>query len=52
MKKLKILLIGERYSTNLGDGVIYDTVREMLIKEYKADVVCLDISGHNSYNLN
>ena len=50
---MKILLIGERYSPNLGDGVIYDTV-EYICKDIYKDVsfVCLDISGNNNFKTN
>lgn len=46
----KILLIGERYSPNLGDGVIYDVVFGLLKKNYI--ITCLDFAGKSSYSLN
>lgn len=49
---MKVLLIGEKYSTNLGDGVIFDTVKEILKRQYGCDIINLDISGHSNYNLN
>lgn len=48
---MRLLLIGEKYSTNLGDGVIFDTVKEILEREYKCEIVELDISGNSKYNL-
>lgn len=51
---MNILLIGERYSNNLGDGVIYDTVENILnsfkIKDMK--IIGLDISGKSKYIIN
>ena len=51
---MNILLIGERYSNNLGDGVIYDTV-ENIIKDFAVknlNIICLDISGKSKYTIN
>lgn len=51
---MNILLIGERFSNNLGDGVIYDTVKN-IIESFKIDnlnIICLDISGKLQYNIN
>ena len=46
---MKILLIGEKYASNLGDGLIFDTVKRNLIDEYKCSIVDLDISGRIDY---
>lgn len=48
---MNILLIGERYSANLGDGVIYDTVAEMCKEIYgeNLNISCLDISGNTNF---
>lgn len=43
-----ILLIGEKYSSNLGDGIICDTV-EFLLKDKNFNIVTLDISGRSSF---
>lgn len=50
---MKILLIGEKYSTNLGDGVIFLTVKSIL-KQQIPDLVLreLDISGRVQYDDN
>ena len=43
---MKILLIGERYSANLGDGIICETVESLLRNHYKkSEVIMADISG-------
>jgi polysaccharide pyruvyl transferase WcaK-like protein len=50
---LKILIIGERFSTNLGDGVICETVEGLLSKHYKdADITVADISTRQEYRKN
>lgn len=50
---MKIILIGERYSSNLGDGVIYDTVENICKDIYKElEIVSLDISGGSTYTKN
>lgn len=48
---MNILLIGERYSSNLGDGVIYDTVSEICKEIYgeNLNISCLDISGNTNF---
>lgn len=47
MKKY-ILLVGERYSSNLGDGVICQTV-EKILKDKDLEIVNIDISGRTGY---
>lgn len=48
---IKILVVGETYSSNLGDGVICETVKILIEKNIKNTVVfCADISGCNNYN--
>ncbi|CUO14535.1 polysaccharide pyruvyl transferase CsaB [Turicibacter sanguinis] len=50
---MNVLLIGERYSNNLGDGVIYDVVETMVGNIFEdIKVICIDISGNNKYALN
>ena len=39
----KVLIIGEKYSSNLGDGVIYDEVCYLLKKDFK--IMSVDLSG-------
>lgn len=50
---MKVVLVGEKYSTNLGDGVIFQTVRAM-VKSFvpKAVLYDLDISGRITYDDN
>lgn len=43
-----ILLIGEKYSSNLGDGIICDTVN-YLLKDDNYEVITMDISGRKSF---
>lgn len=44
------MLIGERYSNNLGDGIIFDTVESLCLKNHeKAEIISLDISGNKTY---
>lgn len=48
---MKVLLIGECYSTNLGDGIIFQNVSYLLLK-YFEDIELIDVldtSGKNSY---
>ncbi|MDO5343403.1 MAG: polysaccharide pyruvyl transferase family protein [Candidatus Saccharibacteria bacterium] len=46
-----ILLVGERYSTNLGDGVIYQTVERMIRADIPDAVIHgLDLSGRVTYS--
>lgn len=48
---MNILLIGECYSANLGDGVICDTVAHLIRDKYDgAMVTYFDLSGRRSYN--
>lgn len=48
---MNLLLIGERYSPNLGDGVIFDSVESICKEIYgsNTNIICLDISGGSSY---
>lgn len=48
---MKILIIGERYSANLGDPIICESV-EYLIKEedHKVEIDFLDLSGRDSFD--
>lgn len=43
----KLLLIGEMYSENLGDGIICETVNNLFKEQY--DVKILDLSGRKKY---
>ena len=48
---MKILLVGEYYSKNLGDPVLCGTVRRIIEQEYPdAIVVPFDMSGKMGYN--
>ena len=49
MKNFKILLIGEFYSDNLGDGVLCEVVNKLIIDNIHADVTKLDLSARNNY---
>ncbi|WLR49054.1 polysaccharide pyruvyl transferase family protein [Halobacillus litoralis] len=46
---MKVLLIGERYSTNLGDGVICESVEHMLSEIEGIKIKTVDISGREGY---
>ncbi len=47
---MNVLLIGECYSTNLGDGVICKTVGKMIQDHYPdANITYFDISGKTNY---
>lgn len=47
----RVLLVGERYSTNLGDGVIYQTVERMIRANFPdASIYGLDLSGRVTYS--
>lgn len=47
---MNILLIGEAYSENLGDGIICETVANLIRKEYPdCTIVVADISGKKGY---
>lgn len=47
---MNILLIGEAYSENLGDGIICETVANLIHKEYPdCTIVVADISGKKGY---
>ena len=48
MKK-HILLVGEKYSSNLGDGVICEVV-ENIFKSKKFEIINFDISGRTEYS--
>lgn len=48
---MQILLIGERYSENLGDAVICETVKNIIQSVYdNVEIDMLDISGRTNYN--
>ena len=48
---MHILLIGERYSENLGDAVICETVKNIIQSSFKdAEIDMFDISGRINYN--
>lgn len=48
---MKILLIGEYYSSNLGDGVICNTVESLLLNSFdNAEITVADITGNKGYN--
>lgn len=48
---MKVLLIGERYSSNLGDPIICETVESQLLSKFsQAEIVFTDISGRDGYN--
>lgn len=44
----KILLIGEKYSSNLGDGIICDTVNDLLLSN-NYNLYMMDISGRTQF---
>ena len=48
MKK-QILLIGEKYSNNLGDGLICE-IAENILQDSKLEIINFDISGRNEYS--
>lgn len=49
---MKILLIGEIYSSNLGDGVICETVAALIKQIYpNSEIVTADISGRSDYEV-
>lgn len=45
----RVLLIGEVYSSNLGDGIICDVVSEEISKETDFEVSVFDMSLHDDY---
>lgn len=48
---MKLLLIGERYSENLGDAVICETVRKLIQSKFNdIEITDFDISGRSGYN--
>lgn len=49
----KVLLVGEIYSENLGDGVLCQCVEFLIKKYFNKEVMIdyLDLSGRKSYNL-
>ena len=50
VKSVNILLVGERYSPNLGDGVIFNTVEAMICQEFPgANIFGIDLSGRVTY---
>lgn len=46
---MNILLIGEKYSPNLGDGVIFDSVKHILYKNN--NVLEMDLSSRTGYSI-
>lgn len=49
---MKVLIIGEYYSSNLGDGVICECVKKLLEHHYeKIEIIWADISGRRYYEL-
>lgn len=47
---MKILLIGECYSANLGDGVICETVASLIKEKYHdAEITYFDLSGRSDF---
>lgn len=49
----KILIIGELYSSNLGDGVICNNVKDIIEKNIKnTSISLMDVYGKNDYNDN
>lgn len=47
---MKILLIGERYSENLGDAVICETVKRLIEQKCDAEIIEFDLSGRSGFN--
>lgn len=47
--KINILLIGEFYSENLGDGVLCSIVKKIIQETYSCKIDCLDISTKEDY---
>jgi polysaccharide pyruvyl transferase WcaK-like protein len=48
---MRILLIGEYYSSNLGDGVICNAVENLLINSFEdVEITVADISGKKAYS--
>ncbi|QUG40596.1 polysaccharide pyruvyl transferase family protein [Psychrobacillus sp. INOP01] len=48
---MRVLLIGEYYSPNLGDGVICNVVENLLINYFDdVEIIVADISGKKAYN--
>jgi polysaccharide pyruvyl transferase WcaK-like protein len=47
---MKIVICAVPYSPNLGDGVIYENIRQLLLERVPAaDISALDIAGRDSY---
>ena len=45
---MRILVIGERYSANLGDPIICETVKYQILENFPdAEIVFADISGRS-----
>ena len=40
---MNILLVGERYSANLGDAVICETVEKIIEEKYNGNIVILEL---------
>jgi len=50
---MKILLIGEVYSENLGDGIICETVANLIKNAYpNCEIIMGDLSGKSGYEQN
>ena len=48
---MSVIIIGERYSENLGDAVICETVKNIIQSSFKdAEIDMFDISGRINYN--
>lgn len=46
---MKVLLIGEKYSTNLGDGVIFDVVEKICTEKLNLECEEFDLSGQHKF---
>ena len=46
----KVLIIAEKYSSNLGDSLIYSVVNSIISKDYKTDSI--DLSGRTNFTYN
>ena len=49
---MRVVIVGEKYSKNLGDGVIFDVVEEICkSSDFVTDIIQFDISGKKDYDL-
>ncbi|MDY4721987.1 MAG: polysaccharide pyruvyl transferase family protein [Clostridium paraputrificum] len=46
---MKIAIIGEQYSANLGDGVICETVKGIVNENFDCETIGIDISGASKF---